>query len=57
MGAVRDLTWDREDFKRGIINLRLDDSRTRKSRAIVPMNSMTRAALSRTDIRLWFLGG
>lgn len=46
VGAVLDLTWERVDFERGIINLRLDDSRTRKGRAVVPMNSMTRAALS-----------
>lgn len=46
VGAVLDLTWDRVDFDRGIINLRLPDSATRKGRAIVPMNPMTRAALS-----------
>lgn len=34
------------DFDRGTINLRLDDQATRKGRAVVPMNSMTRAALS-----------
>lgn len=45
VGAVLDLTWDRVDFERGSINLRLDDSATRKGRAVVPMNSSTRAAL------------
>lgn len=45
VGAVLDLTWDRVDFERGTINLRLDDSQTRKGRAIVPMNASTRAAL------------
>lgn len=46
VGAILDLTWDRVDFERGIINLRLPDSATRKGRAVVPMNAMTRAALS-----------
>jgi len=46
VGAILDLTWDRVDFDRGIINLRLPDSATRKGRAVVPMNPMTRAALS-----------
>lgn len=46
VGAILDLTWDRVDFERGTINLRLSDSITRKGRATVPMNGMTRAALS-----------
>jgi integrase len=45
VGAILDLTWDRVDFERGCINLRLDDSQTRKGRAVVPMNASTRAAL------------
>jgi integrase len=45
VGAILDLTWDRVDFERGIINLRLADSATRKGRAVVPMNGATRAAL------------
>lgn len=45
VGAVLDLTWDRVDFERGTINLRIPDSATRKGRAIVPMNRGTRAAL------------
>ena len=45
VGAILDLTWDRVDFERGQINLRLDDSVTRKGRAIVPMNRGIRAAL------------
>ncbi|MEP2717036.1 site-specific integrase [Pseudophaeobacter sp.] len=45
VGAVLDLTWDRVDLDRGIINLRLNDAKTRKGRAIVPMNDGIRAAL------------
>ncbi|MDE4191242.1 tyrosine-type recombinase/integrase [Phaeobacter gallaeciensis] len=45
IGAILDLTWDRVDFQRGIINLRLEDAKTRKGRAIVPMNAGIRAAL------------
>src|SRR6056297_1192976 len=44
-GAVLDLTWDRIDFERGVIDLRLPDGLTRKGRAVVPMNRMARAAL------------
>jgi len=46
VGAILDLTWDRVDFERGIINLRLDGAVTRKGRAVLPMNGTTRAALS-----------
>ncbi|WP_439137523.1 tyrosine-type recombinase/integrase [Roseicyclus sp.] len=45
VGAILDLEWSRVDLERGQINLRLDDATTRKGRAIVPMNGMTRAAL------------
>ncbi|WP_350310462.1 site-specific integrase [Paracoccus sp. SSJ] len=45
VGAVLDLTWDRVDMDRGTINLRLDDARTRKGRAIVPINKGLMAAL------------
>ncbi len=45
VGAILDLEWDRIDLERGTINLRLSDSVTRKGRAIVPMNGMTRGAL------------
>ncbi|MFP3344549.1 tyrosine-type recombinase/integrase, partial [Halomonas sp. SIMBA_159] len=45
VGAVLVLTWDRVDFDRGTINLRLEDSQTRKGRAVVPMNPSTRAVL------------
>lgn len=45
VGAILDLTWDRVDLDRGLINLRLDDARTRKGRAIVPINRGLRAAL------------
>lgn len=44
-GAILDLKWDRIDFERGVIDLRLADGVTRKGRAVVPMNRMTRAAL------------
>lgn len=50
VGAVLDLTWDRIDFERGIIRLRLDDATTRKGRATVPMNAGLRAALSAARI-------
>ncbi len=46
VGAILDLTWDRVDFDRNAVNLRLPDAQTRKGRAIVPMNSGVRAALS-----------
>jgi integrase len=46
VGAILDLTWDRVDLERGVINLRMADGVTRKGRAVVPMNGMTRAALS-----------
>lgn len=45
VGAVLDLTWERVDFDRGVIDLRLSDGVTRKGRAVVPMNRMARAAL------------
>ncbi|WP_245513782.1 tyrosine-type recombinase/integrase [Antarcticimicrobium luteum] len=45
VSAVLDLTWDRIDFERGGIDLRLPDGVTRKGRAVVPMNRMARAAL------------
>lgn len=46
VSAVLELTWDRVDFERGTINLRVDDAATRKGRAVVPMNASTRAALT-----------
>lgn len=45
VGAVLDLTWDRVDLDRGTINLRLDDAKTRKGRAIVPINQSLRKEL------------
>ncbi|MBR9840805.1 MAG: site-specific integrase [Rhodobacteraceae bacterium] len=45
LGAVLDLTWNRVDFDAGTINLRLEDSATRKGRAFLPMNNTTRPAL------------
>lgn len=46
MGAILDLEWARVDFERGSINLRLPEGATLKGRAVVPMNGMTRAALT-----------
>lgn len=45
VGAVLDLTWNRVDLDRGVINLRLEDAKTRKGRAIVPINRGLLAAL------------
>jgi integrase len=46
MQAILGLTWDRTDFRRGLINLRDRDLvETSKGRAIVPMNDSARAAL------------
>jgi integrase len=45
VGAILDLTWDRVDFERNQINLRVDSTGPRKGRAVVPMNAGLRAAL------------
>lgn len=51
-GALLDLTWDRIDFERGIINLKADEAinpltkKARKGRAVLPMSDEARAALS-----------
>lgn len=45
VGAILDLTWDRVDFDREQINLRVSDTGPRKGRAIVPMNEDLRAVL------------
>lgn len=46
IGAALDLTWDRVDFNRDMINLRNPfDREKRKGRAIVPMNSTLKAVL------------
>ncbi|ETA54011.2 tyrosine-type recombinase/integrase [Ponticoccus alexandrii] len=63
IGAILDLEWDRVDFERGTINLRLADAKTRKGRSVVPMNSGTRAALdvaqraALTDFVVEYAGG
>lgn len=44
--AALELTWDRVDFERGQIDLRLDAAGPRKGRAVVAMNGGLRAALS-----------
>jgi integrase len=46
VGAILDLTWDRVDFERNQVNLRVDATGPRKGRAIVPMNAGLRAALA-----------
>lgn len=46
VGAVLDLTWDRVDFEREQIDLRIDSTGPRKGRAVVPMNTDLRASLS-----------
>lgn len=43
--AILELTWDRVDFERGVVDLRLDRTGPRKGRAVVPMNAGLRAAL------------
>lgn len=45
IGAILELTWDRVDFDRGQINLRLDAEGPRKGRAIVPMGEGLRQEL------------
>lgn len=46
IGAALDLTWDRVDFNRGIINLGNPFDRVpRKRRAVVPMNDTLKAVL------------
>jgi len=46
VSACLELTWDRVDFERGQIDLRVDAEGPRKGRAVVPMNDSLRAALS-----------
>jgi len=45
IGAILDRTWDKIDFDRGVIDLRLTDGETRKGRAVLPMNALARTAL------------
>lgn len=45
VGAILELTWNRVDFARGVIDLRLSGAGPRKGRAVVPMNAGLRAAL------------
>lgn len=47
VSAVLELTWDRVDFDRNQIDLRVDADGPRKGRAVVPMTSTLRAALSK----------
>lgn len=43
--AILDLTWDRVDFERGLIDLSSESAILRKHRPTVPMNRSLRAAL------------
>nr|WP_145398592.1 site-specific integrase [Paracoccus sulfuroxidans] len=45
-GAILDLTWDRVDFRRHTIDLRVEGGGPRKGRALVPMNPMLHEALT-----------
>jgi integrase len=45
VGALLELTWDRVDFARAQIDLRLDAEGPRKGRAVVAMNAGLRVAL------------
>lgn len=51
-GAILELTWDRVDFERGIVDFNqheqrdILDSGYRKGRSVVPMNNLLRAALA-----------
>jgi integrase len=44
--AILDLTWDRVDFERGLIDLSTESENRRKNRPTVPMNRSLRAALA-----------
>lgn len=46
VGAILDLKWERVDFERGQVNLRVDGTGPRKGRAVVPMNAGLRGVLS-----------
>lgn len=51
-GAILELTWDRVDFERGVVDFNrheerdILDSGYQKGRSVVPMNNLLRAALS-----------
>lgn len=63
IGAILELTWDRVDFERGKIDLRLDATGPRKGRAVLPMNNTLRAVLqtakdaAMTDFVVEWAGG
>ena len=52
-GALLELTWDRVNFERGIIDLRTDETNRYKRRTVVPINATLFAAL--TEARKWAL--
>lgn len=45
--AILDCTWDRVDFQRGLIDLRVPGDEHRKNRALVPINNTLRTALEK----------
>lgn len=47
IGAILELTWERVDLERGILNLRATETGPRKGRAVVPINAGLMAALTR----------
>jgi len=46
VGAVLDITWDRVDFDKETIDLRVSDTGPRKGRAFVPMNAGAKKVLN-----------
>lgn len=46
VGAILELTWERVDLERKVVNLRTTDIGPRKGRAVVPINDGLRAALA-----------
>jgi integrase len=53
VSAILDRTWDKIDFDRGVIDLRLTDGVTRKGRAVLPMNALARNSLKQAfDARM-----
>lgn len=48
-GALLDLTWDRVDLQRRLLELRTEDMANRKGRATVPINTMLYETLSAVE--------
>lgn len=49
VGAILELQWERVDFERRQIDLRIDTEGPRKGRAVVPMNNMALTALQQAQ--------